>query len=94
MTKKIYVGNLNYRTTEEELRDLFSQYGSVSSARIIMDRATGRSKGFGFIEMDDDQEANAAIEALNSKEFSGRQLRVNEANERPERPARQDNPRW
>jgi RNA recognition motif-containing protein len=94
MTKKIYVGNLNYRTTEDELRDLFSQYGAVSSARIIMDRATGRSKGFGFIEMDDDQEAGAAIAALNSKEFSGRQLKVNEANERPERPARRDNPRW
>jgi RNA recognition motif-containing protein len=90
MGKKIYVGNLNYKTTEESLRSLFAGYGEVKSATVITDRGTGSSKGFGFIEMGTDQEATAAISALNGWELDGRQLRVNEANDKPKR----DNPRW
>ena len=90
MAKKLYVGNLNYATTEDELRRIFSAYGSVNSVNVISDRDTGRSKGFGFVEMGTDQEAQAAISALNGKEIDGRQAKVNEANERP----RRDNNRW
>ncbi|HNV70086.1 MAG TPA: RNA-binding protein [Candidatus Ozemobacteraceae bacterium] len=84
MGKKLYVGNMSYRTTNEELNEMFSQYGQVQSAEVIMDRATNRSKGFGFVEMSNDQEAQAAISALNGKEVGGRQLTVNEA--RPKEP--------
>ena len=84
----IYVGNLSWNTQEPELRDLFSQHGSVDSARILKDRETGRSRGFGFVEMPNDDEARAAIEALNGFELDGRQLRVNEARPREERPRR------
>ncbi len=84
MGKKLYVGNMSYRTTNEELNQLFSEYGQVQSAEVIMDRATNRSKGFGFVEMSNDQEAQAAISALNGKEVGGRQLTVNEA--RPKEP--------
>jgi RNA recognition motif-containing protein len=83
MAKKVYVGNMSYSTTEKSLRDLFTQYGEVNSVNIVTDRYTGQAKGFGFVEMINDEEAKKAIEALNGKEFEGRQLRVNEAIERP-----------
>jgi len=86
----IYVGNLSYRMNDGELREVFSEFGEVSSARIINDRETGRSKGFGFVEMPDDNAANAAIEALNGKEVSGRNIRVNEARPREPRQPRGD----
>lgn len=79
MAKKLYVGGLPYSTTQDELRDAFAQAGSVTSATIIMDKMTGRSKGFGFVEMANDAEADAAIEMWNGKEFGGRTLTVNEA---------------
>jgi RNA recognition motif-containing protein len=83
MAKKVYVGNMSYSTTEKSLRDLFTQFGEVVSVNIVTDRYTGQAKGFGFVEMTNDDEAKKAIEALNGKEFEGRQLRVNEAIERP-----------
>lgn len=76
---KIYVGNLNYRTTEDELNQLFSDFGDVKSVQIIKDKMSGRSKGFGFIEMEDDAEAKEAIEALHETDFAERNLVVNEA---------------
>lgn len=79
MASKLYVGGLSYDTTEKELEDYFAQHGTVVSAAIIMDRESGRSKGFGFIEMSNDEEAKAAIAALNDQEFGGRRLTVNEA---------------
>jgi len=79
----IYVGNLSYETDDQSLQELFSQYGNVSSARVIMDKFSGRSKGFGFVEMPDNSEANAAINALNEQEFQGRNLRVNESQPKP-----------
>jgi RNA recognition motif-containing protein len=85
MAKKLYVGNLSYNTTEDGLRNLFSGFGSVSSAKIIFDRETGNSKGFGFIEMSTDEEASAAVTGTNGREFEGRQLRVNEAIDKPRR---------
>ena len=85
MSKKVYVGNMNYGTAENQLRDLFAQYGEVLSVNIIVDRYTGKAKGFGFVEMNTDEEARAAIEALNGFEFMGRQLRVNEAEDKPRR---------
>jgi RNA recognition motif-containing protein len=77
--KKIYVGNLSYNATEAELADIFGEYGEVLSARILTDRDSGRSKGFGFVEMAQDQESEAAIQALNGADFKGRGLIVNEA---------------
>jgi RNA recognition motif-containing protein len=85
---KIYVGNLSYSTTEEDIRSAFSQFGTIDSADVIMDRSTGRSKGFGFVEMSNDAEAKAAIEGLNGKDLDGRSLNVNEAKPRTERPQR------
>lgn len=79
MGNKLYVGNLSYNVGDNELEQLFSAYGSVTSAKVITDRDTGRSKGFGFVEMGSDEEANAAISALNGKEKDGRALTVNEA---------------
>ena len=81
----IYVGNLPYRMEDQDLRELFEEHGTVSSARVIMDRETGRSKGFGFVEMPDDGESQNAINATNEVEVSGRQLRVNESRPRPPR---------
>ena len=86
---QIYVGNMNYRTTEDEINELFGQFGEVQSVKLISDRETGRAKGFGFVTMNDDAAAKEAIEALNEKEFSGRTLRINEAKPREERPRRQ-----
>ena len=85
----IYVGNMAYSMTEDELRDLFSNYGTVSSARLVTDRDTGRAKCFGFVEMADANEANAAIEAINGTKQGGRELVVNEARPREERPRRE-----
>lgn len=79
---KIYVGNLPWSTTDQELSEMFSDAGEVSSAAVITDRETGRSRGFGFVEMDDDENAKKAIADLNGKDMGGRPLRVNEANER------------
>jgi RNA recognition motif-containing protein len=83
--KKLYVGNLSYNVTSSELDQLFSQFGTVQSAQVIEDRDTGRSKGFGFVEMGSDQEAQAAIEGLHEKEHNGRPLTVNEARPREDR---------
>ena len=82
----IYVGNLSYGITEEDLRALFAEFGDVSSAKLIIDRDTTRSKGFGFVEMSSNDAANKAIDELNGREVSGRALRVNEARLREERP--------
>ncbi len=79
MGKKLYVGNLSYSVGDSDLEQLFAAHGTVSSAQVIMDRDTGRSKGFGFVEMSSDQEAQAAITALNGKDMDGRALKVNEA---------------
>lgn len=79
MGRKLYVGNLNYKTDSSELQELFSQFGNVESAEIIADRETGRSKGFGFVEMSTEDEAAAAIAGMNGKEIGGRALTVNEA---------------
>ena len=83
MAQKIYVGNMNYATTEETLSSLFSQYGEVVSAVVIKDRYTEQSKGFGFIEMSDAEAAEAAIATLNGKEVEGRRIRVNAAEDKP-----------
>lgn len=79
MAKKLYVGGLSYSTTEDSLKEAFAASGTVESATIIMDRMSGRSKGFGFVEMSTDEEAAKAIEEFNGKEFEGRTLTVNEA---------------
>ena len=85
----IYVGNLSYRMGDSDLEAMFAKFGEVKSAKIIMDRETGRSKGFGFVEMETEIGGNAAIEALNDSDSEGRSLRVNEAKAREERPRRQ-----
>ncbi|MGE4317445.1 MAG: RNA recognition motif domain-containing protein [Deferribacterales bacterium] len=82
----IYVGNLPYKATEEELKDMFGSFGDVSSVRIITDHESGRSKGFAFVEMANDEQAKAAIEELNGVEFIGRPITVNEARPKQERP--------
>jgi RNA recognition motif-containing protein len=84
----IYVGNLPYSVGNDDLENMFSAHGEVSSARVIMDRDSGRSKGFGFVEMPNSDEAQAAIEALNDSDAGGRSLRVNEARPREDRPRR------
>lgn len=81
----IYIGNLPYSISEDELRDLFAAHGEVTSANIIMDRDSGRSKGFGFIEMPDKTQGETAINAINQTDVQGRSVRVNEARPRPER---------
>ena len=85
MAKKLYVGNLSYNTTEDGLRNIFAEFGTVVSAKIIFDRGSGNSKGFGFIEMNSDEEASAAITGTNGRECDGRQIRVNEAMDKPRR---------
>ena len=85
MGKKLYVGNLAYGVTDSDLEAMFAAHGTVQSAQVIMDRDTGRSKGFGFVEMGNDQEAQAAIAGLNGKDKEGRALTVNEARPREER---------
>jgi RNA recognition motif-containing protein len=84
MGKKLYVGNLAFSVRDSDLEELFAAHGTVQSAQVIMDRDTGRSKGFGFVEMGSDQEARAAISALNGREVEGRNLTVNEARPREE----------
>jgi cold-inducible RNA-binding protein len=84
--KKLYVGNLTYNVNESDLEALFSQFGTVQSAQIIVDRDTNRSKGFGFVEMDTEDQAQAAIQGLNAREHDGRNLTVNEAKPREARP--------
>ena len=86
MGKKLYVGNLSYDVDSSQLGELFAQYGTVESAEMISDRETGRSKGFGFVQMGSDSEAQAAIAALNGQQHGGRALTVNEAKPREERP--------
>jgi RNA recognition motif-containing protein len=85
MGKKLYVGNLTYGVTDSTLEQMFAPHGTVQSAQVIMDRDTGRSKGFGFVEMGSDQEAQAAIAALNGQQVEGRSLTVNEAKPREDR---------
>jgi RNA recognition motif-containing protein len=85
----IYVGNVSYDLTEKGLEELFAEFGSVTAARIITDRMTGRSKGFGFVEMEKKEEGEEAIKQLDGKEINGRPLKVNEAKPREERPRRQ-----
>ena len=84
----LYVGNLSYEMSEENLRNEFAEYGEVKSAKIITDRDTGRSRGFGFVEMNSDDEGKKAMEALTGKDFEGRELVVNEARPREERSRR------
>ncbi len=81
----IYVGNISYKTTEETLRNAFEAHGEVASATIITDKYSGRSKGFGFVEMPNEAEAEAAIKALNETEFDGRNIKVNQARPKPDR---------
>ncbi len=88
MSKKIYVGNMSYDNDESTLNDLFSEYGEVISAKVIVDQMSGRSKGFGFIEMENDEDAFSAIAGLNGKEVNGRGLKVNEAVDKPKKSLR------
>src|SRR5919107_3286265 len=88
MSIKLYVGNLSFQTSSEDLRDLFSQAGNVESASVVEDRDTGRSRGFGFVEMSSKEEGEAAIQQLNGKEVGGRALTVNEAKPREDRGGR------
>jgi RNA recognition motif-containing protein len=85
---KIYAGNLSYNVSDEDLRAAFAQFGTVDSADVIMDRTSGRSKGFGFVEMSDASAAKAAIDGLNGKDLDGRSLNVNEARPKTDRPQR------
>ncbi len=86
MPKKLYVGNLSYSIDDQELENLFSQHGQVTSARVIIDRYDNRSKGFGFVEMEDEAAADSAVESLNGQDHMGRQLKVSVARERTDRP--------
>lgn len=90
VNQKLFVGNLNYSTSEDELRDLFSQAGSVSSASVITDKFSGRSKGFGFVEMSTPEEAEKAVEMFNGQDLGGRKLTVNEAQPMQPRAPRKD----
>lgn len=89
--KNIYVGNLSYQATEDDLRDAFGEYGNVSRVSVVMDRETGRSRGFAFVEMSNDDEADRAITGLNDREIAGRAVRVNEA--KPQAPRGAGGPR-
>lgn len=90
----IYVGNLSYGVTQGDLQELFEQYGEVASASVISDKMTGRSKGFGFVEMPQSSQGEQAISELNGKDFKGRNLTVNEARPKPERSSRPQRNRW
>jgi RNA recognition motif-containing protein len=100
MTTKLYIGNLSYRTTEDRLRTLFAEFGEVVSANVVTDRDTGRSKGFAFVEMATDQEAQAAVTGLNGKTVDEREIRVDQArpqtdrDRRPPRDRERRGPRW
>jgi RNA recognition motif-containing protein len=83
---KLYVGNLSFETTENDIQDLFEQHGTVNEVHLMMDRMTGQSRGFAFVTMNDDTQANSAMSALNGKEVNGRALTVNQARPREERP--------
>ena len=85
MSKRIYVGNLSFKTTADGLREAFSEFGEVTSSTVVSDRETGRSRGFGFVEMAEDAAADEAVEAMNGKDLDGRVLNVNEARPREER---------
>ncbi|MFA4827330.1 MAG: RNA-binding protein [Candidatus Shapirobacteria bacterium] len=91
MAKKLYVGGLSFQTTDDSLRAAFAQAGTVVSAVVIKDKFSGQSKGFGFVEMSTDDEANAGVEMWNEKELDGRTVKVNEARPMEERPPRSDN---
>ena len=93
MAKNLFVAGLPFSMTDDELRDLFTEYGTIVSAKVITDRETGRSKGFGFVEMSTDDESNNAIQGLNGKDLNGRALAVSEARPREDRPARSFNDR-
>lgn len=88
MATNLFVGGLPYSTTDDELRDLFASFGAVSSAKVIFDRETNRSKGFGFVEMDNADEAQEAIKQLHDSDFGGRKIAVNEAHPKEARPPR------
>lgn len=94
MSSKIYVGNLGYSVTNESLSDKFAQFGTVQSAKVIMDRDTNRSKGFAFVEMSSRNEAASAISELNGTEFEGRQMNVSEAKEMAPRSSGSSSNRW
>mgnify|MGYP003959495597 FL=1 len=85
---EIYVGSLSYSVTEEDLKEAFTAFGEVASVRLVSDKFSGKSKGFGFVEMPDNTEAEAAIAALNEKDFKGRDIKVNQAKPKEERPQR------
>lgn len=91
MAFKLFVGGLPFSTTDDELRELFAAHGEVESARVVTDRETGRSKGFGFVEMADETGGKAALEALNNSDFGGRSIKVDEARPREDRPRRDFN---
>ena len=84
----IYVGNLSYQATDDDLREAFEKFGTVSSVQVIQDKFTGRSRGFGFVEMPDDAEGQKAIDGVNNTDIAGREVRVNEARPREDRPPR------
>jgi len=90
MAKKLFIGNLNYDTTSDGLRDAFAQFGNITDATVIIDRMSGRSKGFGFVEFEDDSAADAAISSMNGSELEGRELIVNEARPMEPRAPRRD----
>ncbi len=91
MSKRLYIGGLSYNTTDVTLKEGFGKHGEVESANIIIDKMTGRSRGFGFVTMTNDAEADAAIEGMNGAEFDGRRISVNEARPLADRPPRRDN---
>jgi RNA recognition motif-containing protein len=94
MNNKLYVGNLSYSATEETLRDTFVEYGNVVSCKLIIDRDTGRSKGFAFVEMSSEDEANKVIEELNGSQLEGREMKINIARPQEKRESRPRNNRW
>lgn len=94
MATKLFIGSLPYSTTDEELETLFTEVGTVASAKVIFDRETGRSRGFGFVEFENDADAKAAVEQFNGKDLNGRALVVNEAKPQQPRERRDDNNRY